>query len=470
MQVLIAGAGKTARELLRRLSRAWKITLIDIEEKNLSQFEDSPRIARRVHGDASSRLVLTKADLDEQDFVVAVTNNDEVNIEVCRLARQSNTANIIALVNDSLNLPRFQEFNVRTICSTALIGRAVELFLDCPRLNITTIAEGTGEVMEVQVRSKAPASGKLLRDMAPRDWLVAAVHRDNELTIPHGDTKILPGDRLTIVARSEMYRSISHFFSMAEPCFPLEYGQEVLMPVNDDASNFEAIADEALYLVENSRAKGLTVLAPQHTLERLEKFKPMLEARTKVTYLQAGDSLQEAIINTTKNDSMGCVVFSLKPLAPFARFLGIPTIIALAHRLACPMLVSRRKTPYKKILVPASGTESSGLALETAFDLAQQLKASVDVIVVTDPVVRQGPGSREWAEEVLRRAREVSQMHHFPLGEVIEEGNVIKEIIAQAASYDLLIIGSTTNSASLLRPHIGEYLVQDVSCSVLVVN
>lgn len=145
MQVLIAGAGKTARELLRRLSPAWTITLIDIEEEHLKQFDNSPRIAQRVRGDASSRLVLGRAALEEHDFVVAVTNNDDVNIEVCRLARESNTPNIIALVNDSLNLPRFQEFNVRTICSTALIGRAVELFLDSPRLNITTIAEGAAK-------------------------------------------------------------------------------------------------------------------------------------------------------------------------------------------------------------------------------------------------------------------------------------------------------------------------------------
>lgn len=74
--------------------------------------------------------------------------------------------------------------------------------------------------MEVQVRSKAPAAGQLLRELAPRDWLIAAVHRDSQLIIPHGDTEIRAGDRLTIVGRSDMYRAISHFFSLAEPCFP----------------------------------------------------------------------------------------------------------------------------------------------------------------------------------------------------------------------------------------------------------
>ena len=90
--------------------------------------------------------------------------------------------------------------------------------------------------------------------------------------------------------------------------------------------------------------------------------------------------------------------------------------------------------------------------------------------MVTDPVVHQGTGSQEWAKEALSRAREIGQMHHFFIGEVTKEGNVIREIISHTKTYDLLIIGSTTHGGSLLHPHIGEYLVQDVPCSVLVVT
>ncbi|MDH4318066.1 MAG: NAD-binding protein [Desulfobulbaceae bacterium] len=470
MRVLIAGAGKTARELLRHLARSWTITLIDLNHNCLDNFDRSPQVARRIHGDASSRLTLDKAGLEDHDFVVAVTNNDEVNLEVCRLAREANTVNIIALVNDSLNIPEFQKINVRAICSTAMVGRAIELFLDSPRLNITTIADGAGEVMEVEVLPKAPAVGKQLHELAPRDWLVAAVHRDKELIIPHGNTFIRAGDRLTIVGHPDLYRSIAHFFSISEPCFPLEYGREVLVPVNDDSPNFETRAREALYLVRGTKAKELTILASESTLKTLEKYKPSLENHTPVNFRITTEPPRESTIKIAKTESIGCVVFSPKPLVPLARFLGFPTIIAFAHKLDCPMLVSRGKTPYNKILVPYSATDSSGLALETAIDLAQQVDARVDIIVVTDPVVHQGIGSPEWADDTLERARDIARMHHFAISEVLRAGNVIREIIAESEKYDLLIIGSTTHSGSLLRPHIGEYLVQDASCSVLVVT
>ncbi|MDH3349343.1 MAG: NAD-binding protein [Desulfobulbaceae bacterium] len=470
MQVLIAGAGKTARELLRNLARTWTVTLIDLEKEYLDNFEDSPQVAHLIHGDASSRLILDKAQLEEHDFVVAVTNNDAVNLEVCRLARKTYTADIIALVNDSLNIPRFQELKVRTICSTAMVGRAIELFLDSPRLNITTIADGAGEVMEVEVMDKAPAAGKQLHELNPRDWLIAAIHRDEELIIPHGEAYIMGGDKLTIVGHSDLYRTIAHYFSKSEPCFPLEYGQQVLMPVNEKCSDFEKIAKEALYLVRSTRARGLTILASESTLQSLDKYKTLLENHTPVTFQTTTKAPQEKTIQITKTQSIGCVVFAPQPLAPLARFLGFPTIIALAHRLSCPMLISRSKTPYKKILVPFSATDSSGLALETAIDLAQQFNALVDIILVIDPVVHQGTGSQEWAEEALTRAREIGQMHHFSIGEVTKEGNVIREIISHTETYDLLIIGSTTHGGSLLNPHIGEYLVQDVPCSVLVVT
>lgn len=470
MRVLIAGAGKTARELLRRLAAAWRITLIDQDEAHLREFYEAPQVSCCLQGDASSPVVLEEAGLTEHDFVVAVTNKDAVNLEVCRQAVAGRIPNIIALVNDSLNLAKFRDIKVRTICSSSLVACDIELFLESPRLFMTTIANGAGEVMEVEVLPKAPAVGKSLRDIAPRDWLVAAIHRDDQLIIPHGDTEIRGKDRLTIVGRTDLYRTIAQFFSLTEPCFPLEYGQQILIPVKDGAENFEEVSKEALYLTVNSKAKGLTVLASKAELKKQEKYRPRLECQTSVTFRPITDSLEKSLADFTKTGSVGCVVSAPKPLGPFARILGIPNIIALAHRLSCPLLISRQTMPYRKILVPCSGTRSTGLALETAIDLARHLDAEVDIIVVVDPLIQSGAGSREWAEESLAQARQIGGMFRFTINEVVREGNVVKEMIAQAVNYDLLIIGSTTQGATLMFPHIGEHLVQDVPCSVLVVT
>jgi len=117
MKVLIVGSGKTAREILRRLGESWSVTLIDIIQDRLILLQQQfNQVDKTVLGDASSLVTLKEADFVNQDFVVAITNRDDINLEVCRLARDSNITNVAALVNDSVNLTEFEKLGVRTIC------------------------------------------------------------------------------------------------------------------------------------------------------------------------------------------------------------------------------------------------------------------------------------------------------------------------------------------------------------------
>ncbi len=469
MLALIAGAGKTARELLRRIGPSWSITLVDTNESSLKKLKKSPQVIHSVVGDASSRVTLKDADLARQDYVVAVTNVDEVNLEVCRFAQKLGIANIIAVVNDSQKLSYFESLGVRAICGSRLIAADIELFLESPRLFVKTIAEGAGEIMEVQVQRNAPAAGCPIVSFASGGWLIAAIHRDGELIIPHGGTVVQADDRLTIVGRPDLYHSISHIFTMQEPSFPLEYGQQILIPVQRE-NDLDPMTAEALYLRSETRAQGIMFLASQSNPSPLEDKKAKYEGEVKISVRRVEESIEEALVDISKKESVGCVISPPKPLGPLARILGNPTITALAHLLSCPLLVSRQSFPYSKILVPCSGTKSTGLALEIAVDIANQIGAEVDAVTVIDPLASSDYGSKEWAEQALTQARHIKQLHNFPIGEVILEGNPVKEIIALADNYNLLVVGSTTRSASIMRPHIGEYLVQDTPCSVLVVT
>ena len=128
MKVLIAGAGKVTREILRRLGETWQVTLVDITPDRLLHLEkDFPQVVKTVLGDASSSLVLREAGLTESHFVVAATNRDDVNLEVCRQARERGPENIVAMVNDSSNLPAFEDLGIRVVCWSYLAAREIQL-------------------------------------------------------------------------------------------------------------------------------------------------------------------------------------------------------------------------------------------------------------------------------------------------------------------------------------------------------
>jgi Trk K+ transport system NAD-binding subunit len=227
MKVLIIGAGKTACELLRRLGKFWDVTLVDKSDKRFPYFKDMKSVKNLILGDASSNIVLQKAEIDKTDFFVAVTNRDEINFEACVLAQRHKVKNIISMINDSDNLQKFRELGVRVICGSYIVAHQIEIFLESPMMLINSIGEGRGEVLEIKALRNSPAVGKSLRDIRPKDWLVGAIYRKGEIIIPRGDTTIQKDDLITIVGHSSLFKTISKLFTLDVPKFPLEYGRNI---------------------------------------------------------------------------------------------------------------------------------------------------------------------------------------------------------------------------------------------------
>ena len=89
--------------------------------------------------------------------------------------------------------------------------------------------------------------------------------------------------------------------------------------------------------------------------------------------------------------------------------------------------------------------------------------------VVEEPEFIKGVQEEEWAEAVSKRVRELAHIHKFDFEEIIKKGNPVKEIVALAKDFNLMVLGSTTREKGLFAPHVGERMAQDVSCSVLII-
>jgi nucleotide-binding universal stress UspA family protein len=109
------------------------------------------------------------------------------------------------------------------------------------------------------------------------------------------------------------------------------------------------------------------------------------------------------------------------------------------------------------------------LALGVAVDLAHQLAAEIAVAVVEEPEFIRGEGEEEWTETVSDVVRELAHIHKFDFEVIIKKGNPVKEVVALAKDFNLLVMGSTTKDKGLFAPHVGERMAQDVPCSVLII-
>ena len=68
-------------------------------------------------------------------------------------------------------------------------------------------------VVELYVAADGPVAGKTIREVQwPEESVIASVRRKGKLHVPHGNTKIQAGDRLTVVIAPEYEGELSRLF------------------------------------------------------------------------------------------------------------------------------------------------------------------------------------------------------------------------------------------------------------------
>jgi nucleotide-binding universal stress UspA family protein len=173
--------------------------------------------------------------------------------------------------------------------------------------------------------------------------------------------------------------------------------------------------------------------------------------------------------------------FSLFKLSGVAR--------SVTKKVPIPTLVVKQvPTELRRILICTSGQEREPTALQTGLQLASLAGAAVRLLYVADPMPHMYSGletMEETFEELLdsgtliaEHLRQAAAMlkNASVDGQLIKRhGLVVDEILKEIEemAYDLVIIGATEHEAfwqALVLGRISPYVVENASCSVLVVH
>jgi trk system potassium uptake protein TrkA len=467
MKVLICGAGKVARHLLARLGERWLVTLIDKSEDKLQDLIPKfQNVQKVIAADGSSPVTLDDAGVADFDYVLALTENDKVNLAICDHASSQGVSHLLALVNEEENKERFQKIGARPVLGSTMLAKSIHHYLQDPRINLMSLSLGQAEIMEMDVADHFQVVGKGAASLTDEDWKLVAILRQNEMFFPNPETVIEVGDRLVIVGRPDTFEALCTHLECGVPHFPLGYGPDLLLALLP-GSNHEELIKESMHLAQNTKVKSLTVLSSKEEgdiQETLGTWTQTIDIKEVTVEGNVEDYLEE--IGSQEN-------YGLMVLHPFeASFfvsLAKPTLISLAHSISCPLLVARQTHPYERILVPFNATNMAEVALGITVDLAHQFGAEVSVAVVEEPEFIRGVEEEEWTETVSKRVRELAHIHKFDFEVIIKKGNPVKEVVALAKDFNLMVMGSTTREKGPFSPHVGEHMAQDVPCSVLIV-
>lgn len=469
MKLLICGAGRIARELLRQLGDEWEVTLVDKSTEELESTASVSPDIKNIHAeDASSSVVLENLNVGQFDYIIAMTDDDRANFVISELAAKAGVLHISAFIKDPDTAAELRREGVNVIQMSSLAAGRLYHYLQDPRMRVTPLTLGPANVMEVNVADHLSVSGKRAGFLRRKGARLAAIFRGEKLIFPKVDTLIEAEDRLIILGDTSVFKTVCGLLECGIPHFPLAYGSGLLIALRNAHKN-EGVAPEvleALYLANNIHIKHVTML----NAEPQDRYKEHLDTwpdNLNVAMQTLEGSLPEIIRDECRHSSYGLVVTSVFDKGLLKSF-GRSDYVRLANDIDRPILIARGTIPYEKFLVPFNGSAMSEFAVEIAVDLNKQMGGEITIAVIEEPEFITGDGTGDWKERILARISELSHVHKIRFEVVTAKGNPVRELAAMSSEHGLMIIGSTNRDRGLLSPNIGENLAASAKCSVLL--
>jgi trk system potassium uptake protein len=208
-RIVIVGGGNVGLGVARALEARTDRMRAKIIEKNRACAEKAADSLERtivLHGDGMDMDILLEAGIDRADAVLAVTDDDKTNLLVSVRAKQAGCPMAIALVNDPTLVPLMGALDIDAFINPrATTVSSILRHIRHGRVKaIYSIGDAEAELIEAQVLSTSPLSGKLIRDIAfPEGVLVGAVMKGEKVLKPTGDLRVEEGDVIALFAMTK---------------------------------------------------------------------------------------------------------------------------------------------------------------------------------------------------------------------------------------------------------------------------
>ncbi|MBO4305054.1 MAG: Trk system potassium transporter TrkA [Lentisphaeria bacterium] len=226
MNIIIAGAGELGRLLAAKLNRyGHDVVIVDTDSETLEHINEKLDV-RVLEGSCLDVTVLKEAGIRTADAFLALSGNDAVNIVGCRLASRFGVKKTVCRLSSR---ECFSESDFITPESMG-IWEVIEPNEECIR-KILGVLDSKVVMEEIrfshpdalicvlEMRKTSFLAGTRIKDIpAPPEILksirFAAIVREKDLLVPHGETLLVPGDKIYIAGHQ---KDVHAFIQYAAP-------------------------------------------------------------------------------------------------------------------------------------------------------------------------------------------------------------------------------------------------------------
>lgn len=207
MNTLIIGLGEVGSHLAKVLStEGHAVTVVDSDRRRIQRITENLDV-QAIWGDGSKPDVLDKAEADSADLLLAVSNDDNVNMLACLFAKRIGARRTVLRVKDMGPFQRFRTFfrknlmfdqilSLETLAATEI----VKVVRENQAVGVENFADGRIQLRRVKLSATSPLVGLPLRDLKmPPNVLIVAIDRDHHVIVPSGDDVCEVGDEVLVL-------------------------------------------------------------------------------------------------------------------------------------------------------------------------------------------------------------------------------------------------------------------------------
>ncbi len=225
--ILLLGLGGVGLYLAKRLAHEGHALTVIEPDRDVIRLADGEVDARLIQGDAMSFSCWRDASAHQADYLIAVTNNDAVNITSALIADRCGIRRKIARVRalevwdaDAILSPEDLKIDL-VIRPEELTAQEIARLLKIRAGNvIIDIADGHMQLMATRIDDRSVLAHTKIKDISKKNddfyFRIVAIARGINTIIPSGEQEILPHDHVFVLAHSEDLDRLMQFAGVAK--------------------------------------------------------------------------------------------------------------------------------------------------------------------------------------------------------------------------------------------------------------
>lgn len=337
MRIVIIGDGKVGHKIATELSEGnYDVVLIDQDEQRLTNAANTLDVLC-LFGDGADVEILSQADVQHSDLVIACTSMDELNMLSCLLAKRLGARHTIARVRNPIYYQQIDILKEDLHLSMAVnpeqeaANEILRVLSFSAATKVENFVKGQVELIEFPLKAGSRLDGLVLKNLYREHQvkiLICAVQRGSEVFIPDGEFVLHSGDKLNIVAsHSELER---FFLAIGEKNMPI---RKVMIIGGGHLGYY--LAKELLKLKMQVKIIDPNYIKCQTLSESLKDATIINgSARNHDLLIEEGIREADAVITLTGSDELNMLT------ALYARTQGVKKIVAKVNEEALTDMVN----------------------------------------------------------------------------------------------------------------------------------